>query len=138
MKTISFLNNLGKEINTAILDIKTELPKVPDEKVLKPLGEKMFIVNFSDLKDTWSPRELIRRYKGESENLKLLSLKIEDLFERSPDKIIEFLKATVKRGYFIRKSSFNSSVIQEGAEGFRITLKPNEIQRLKEYLQENI
>lgn len=128
MKTISFLNNLGKEINTAILDIKTELPKVPDEKILKPLGEKMFIVNFSDLKDTWLPRELM----GESENLKLLVLKIEDLFKRSPDKIIEFLKATTERGYFVIKGLF------KGCEGTRITLKPNEIQRLKEYLQENI
>ena len=134
MKTLSFLSDFWQKAKLAVEDIQTELPKVAPETVLKPLGTsgKMWLINYSDLGSNWDVKHHLRKSKGESKNLQLLCDKVMDLFEKTPDKITEFLIATANRGYFVRKGSFS------GYESTVIKLTPNEISRLKLYIQENL
>lgn len=133
MKTLDFLSDYWQKAKTAVNDIQTELPKVATEDILKPLGTsgKMWIIQYKDLGNSWSVKETLCRCNGKSNNLTLLTDKVRDLLEKSPDKITEFLIATANRGYFIRKGAF------KGHDGFRVTLKVNELTRLKMYIQDN-
>lgn len=134
MKTLNFLSDFWQKAKTAVNEIETELPKVISEDILKPLGTsgKMWTIQYKDLGNNWSVEEVLQRHNGESNNLTLLTHKVKDLFQKSPDKITEFLTATANKGYFVRKGCF------KGEEGHRIILKPNELTRLKIYIQENI
>ena len=134
MKTLNFLADFWQKAKTAVNEIETELPKVANEDVLKPLGKsgKMWTIQYKDLSNSWSPKDLIQRHNGESNNLTLLVEKVKDLFEKSPDKITEFLVATSKRGYFVHKGVFR------GYDGTRITLTQNELTRLQMYIKDNI
>jgi hypothetical protein len=131
MKTLNFLNDFWQKAKKAVDEIEQDLPKVQKEDILKPIGTsgKMWTIQFKDLDSRdWSVKGNLQRHNGESNNLTLLCQKVKDVFSKSPDKVVEFLKATAERGYFINKMY----------ETKRITLTPNELSKLKLYISENI
>lgn len=134
MKTLNYLDTFWQKAKTAIEDIRTELPKVETEDILKPIGTtgKMWVIQYKDLGDKWGVKEILQRERGVSINLSRLCDKIEDLFEKNPADITLFLKATAEKGYFVRKAPF------KGDDGIKIQLTTNEIARLKLYISENI
>lgn len=136
MKTLKFLADFWQKAKTAVNEIETELPKVISEDILKPLGTsgKMWTIQYKDLGNSWGVKELLQRHNGENNNLTLLTYKVKDLFQKSPDKITEFLIATANKGYFVRKSCFLSD--RENSTIIRLT--PNELARLKLYIEENL
>lgn len=143
MKTLNFLSDFWQKAKIAVDDICTELPKVASEDILKPLGTsgKMWTIQYKDLTyrnnngellNSWSPKDILRRHKGESKNLILLADKVRAVFEKSPDKVAEFLQSTAEKGYFVIKGSF------AGYERTTIRLTINEVAGLKIYIQENV
>jgi hypothetical protein len=136
MKTLNYLDSFWQKAKLAVNEIETELPKVASEDILKPLGTsgKMWTIQYKDLGNNWGVKELLQRHNGESNNLTLLTDKVKDLFQKSPDKITEFLIATANKGYFVRKSCFSSD--RENSTVIKLT--PNELTRLKLYIQENL
>jgi hypothetical protein len=130
MKTLSFLSDFWQKAKLAVEDIQTELPKVAPETVLKPLGTsgKMWTIQYKDLGNNWSVTKLLQRHNGENNNLTLLTQKVKSVFEKSPDKVTEFLITTANKGWFVNNMD----------KEVRIVLTPNEISRLKLYIQENI
>jgi hypothetical protein len=146
MKTLNFLNDFWQKAKKAVDEIEQDLPKVQKEDILKPIGTsgKMWTIQFKDLsymqeekmKDgtvrktlvsDWSVKGNLQRHNGESNNLTLLCQKVKDVFSKSPDKVVEFLKATAERGYFMDKLTNE-----------RTSLKPNELTKLRLYISENI
>lgn len=127
MKTLNFLSDFWQTAKKAIEEIETELPKVAKEDILKPVGDRMWVVQYKDLGDKWGAEELLKRYNGESNNLTLLAEKIREVFRKSPDKVVEFIQGVASRGYF-----------DNYLTNKRTILTPNELTRLKFYIKENI
>jgi len=129
MKTLNYLSDFWAKANIAVSEIEKDLPKVIKEDILKPLGTsgKMWTIQFKDLGNTWHPKEILKRHNGESNNLSLLVDKIKSVFQKSPDKVTEFLTTTAKRGYFVNKMA-NEKII----------LTPNELTRLNLYIKDNL
>lgn len=78
---LDFLENYWKDTKAIADKIKNEMPLgTADKNSLKFLnkdsGSKIFIVNFSDLKDSWDPNTVASKIAGKSKNLEALSDKI--------------------------------------------------------------
>lgn len=127
MKTLSFLSDFWQTAKKAVNEIETELPKVTKEDILKPVGNKMWVVQYKDLRNSWDVNSILKRHNGESNNLTLLVEKIKSVFQKSPDKVVDFIQATAERGYF-----------KDHRKEIRIMLKPDELTRLKLYIKENL
>lgn len=78
-KDIDFLDSYWSEAKRIAADIKENMP-VGCRNEIQPVfsngGAKMYIVNFSDLTDSWSPYDIINRVGGRSRKLEALSDKI--------------------------------------------------------------
>ena len=135
MKTILFLSDFWGKAKRAVKEIETELPKVQKENILKPIGTsgKMWTIQYKDLGNNWSVKHQLQRHNGESNNLTLLTYKINDIFRKSPDKIVEFLTATANKGYFISKLGKLAN-----EQGIKVTFTVNELARLRMYIKENV
>lgn len=127
MKTLNYLDSFWSKAKEAVNDITTELPKVSKEDILKPIGKNMWVINYSDLGNSWSPEDILKRARGESKNLTLLTEKVKSVFEKSPDKLAEFLKSTANKGWF-----------RDKLQDKKVVLTPNELSRLNLYIKENI
>lgn len=130
MKTLNFLADFWEKAKTAVNEIETELPKVQSEGILKPLGTsgKMWTIQYKDLGNSWGVKDNLLRHKGESKNLKELVSKVRSIFEKSPDKVVEFLQSVATKGYFTSKLD----------KTVKISLTPNELTRLRMYINENL
>lgn len=130
MKTLNFLDDFWSRAKKAIEEIEEDLPKVIKEDILKPIGTsgKMWTIQYKDLGDKWGVNEILQRHNGESNTLTLLTHKVRSVFEKSPDKVVEFLVSTANKGYFINKMNREEKIV----------LSPNELTRLKLYIHENL
>lgn len=80
MKTcndITFIDSYWKELDTIYGRIRTELPKIDNNNIVKKIGKYLHIIKFSNL-DDWSAHNLL-----ESSNSKLYAL---------ADKLISMIK----------------------------------------------
>lgn len=129
MKTLNYLDRFWTTAKNAIDEIEEELPKVIKEDILKPLGNSsnMWIIQYKDLGDNWGVKEILNRHNGKANNLTLLAEKVRSVFEKSPDKVTEFLVSVEKKGYFINRM-----------EEKKVVLTPNELSKLRLYIRDNI
>lgn len=78
-KDIDFLDSYWNEAKRIADNIKDTLPNgIGNERkpVFSKGGIKMYIVKFSDLKDTWLPKDIIYGIAGKSQTLSILADKI--------------------------------------------------------------
>lgn len=74
---LDFLETYWIEAKKIGVKIKSELPKLAISNIKQNTGTLMYFVKFSDLKDSWSAEDTLKRIAGESKTLKILADKIE-------------------------------------------------------------
>jgi len=138
VNNIEFLSLYHKELKKISKDIKTNLHILDSSLVVKDRGVLQF-VKFSDLKDSWLPSD----YMGaKSKNLEILGRKLCNMIERGRAIDIKPMVKSIINDKIKKLTHKNSCGINEGEflgyGHFRwdfkaITLKENEIQKLKQY-----
>ena len=128
MKTLEYLSKQVESMQKCLLDIKTELPKVTPENILSPLGTsgKIWLINKNDLANSWGVKDQLLKSGGVSGNLTLFVNELVIKYRTRPADLVNAIHLAATEGSFV--SNYHKKTI---------VLTPNEITRLKLYIQEN-
>lgn len=156
-KDIDFLDSYWREAKRIAEDVKENLSQgcgEAREPIYNKGGIKMYLVNFSDLKCTWSPKDIIYGDMGKSETLQALSDKICHMIYKGRAEAIKRMvkaicnnnikKLTKPASKFCKENTQYSGIIYKGDflgyGHFRwnnrmYVLNSAEIQHLKKYFK---
>jgi hypothetical protein len=153
---LDFLETYWIEAKKVGIKIKTELPKLATSNVNQNTGTLMYIVKFSDLKNSWSVEDILKKIAGESKTLEILANKINYMINKGRGKDVKPMIEKICTGRIkslskrpskkeLHKHGFyetNNKPISEylGKGHFRWndsahTLNELEMQRLKNYFK---
>lgn len=142
-KDIDFLDSYWKEAKRISDDVVETLPISIGEKrdpFYESGGTKMFIVKFSDLKDSWDVSTLVYTAEGKSKKLEALADKISTMIRKGrADSVKPMVKAICNNN--VKKLTQPSSYHDNDHLGYghfrwnyqAYRLNDKEIDRLKEY-----
>lgn len=144
---IDFLDSYWREAKRIAAHIEENLAKGVGEerqRVNSSSGVRMYIVNFTDLKDNWSAGDVIGRTAGQSLRLQALADKIVAMIHKGNADSVKPMVEKICTGR-IKKLSKPDVVYSGGTEflghgHFRwnnqaYTLDPVELKRLKEFFK---
>jgi hypothetical protein len=143
-KDIDFLDSYWKEAKRIADDVVETLPTSIGEKrdpVYESGGTKMFIVKFSDLKDSWDVSTLVYTAEGKSKKLEALADKISTMIRKGrADSVKPMVKAICNNNVKKLTQPFYDDGEHLGYGHFRwnyqaYRLNDKEIDRVKEYFK---
>lgn len=146
---IQFLETYWIEAKNIGLKIQKELPKLATSNVRQNTGTLMYIVNFSDLENSWSIEDMLKKVAGESKTLQFLADKINYMIHRGRGNDVKNMVEKICTG---RIKSFSKPPSKYSKYSYRVEseylgrghfrwnyqahiLNELEIQRLKNYFK---
>lgn len=79
---IEFLNSYWSEAKNVAFRIEKELPQFTEPNIKSSNGTLMYIVNYSDLGNSWDVKDILSKNLGQSPTLKILANKIAHMIYR--------------------------------------------------------
>jgi hypothetical protein len=142
---LEFLDSYWKEAKKIAKNIKEQLPKVAGIDFKDTIYESkksnaiMFIVNYSDLKNSWSPKDII----GRSEPLEALAEKIERMILKGNACNVKRMIESIGKNKMKKHKLYHYSEGKSSLGHFRwnyqvYVLNKFEISRVREFFSLNI